>query len=80
MAANDTNIRRPLSFHAVSFGHDVNSSSLRRMAQITLEVQNSVPRDPLLPATANILSSYTETFDTVRLNHSYLMGIDINCS
>jgi hypothetical protein len=69
-AANDTNVRRPLSFHAVSFGHDVNSSSLRRMAQIALEVQNNAPQDPLLPANANIPSSYTEALDTVRLNFS----------
>ncbi|KAN0134230.1 hypothetical protein V8E53_008002 [Lactarius tabidus] len=32
-------VRRSISFHAVSFGADTSSSSLRRMAQITLEVQ-----------------------------------------
>ena len=60
------NSRRPLSLHAVSFGHDAASSSLRRMAQIALEVQNNAPQDPLLPMTASIVSSYTEALDTVR--------------
>ena len=36
------------------------------MAQIAQEVQNNAPRDPLLPANANIPSSYTEALDTVR--------------
>ncbi len=36
------------------------------MTQIALDVQNNAPQDPLLPATANIPSSYTEALDTVR--------------
>jgi hypothetical protein len=67
--SNNTHARRPLSFHAVSFGQDATSSSLRRMAQIALEVQNNAPQDPLLPANANIPSSYTEALDTVRRQH-----------
>ena len=66
--ADNVNARRPLSFHAVSFGHDAASSSLRRMAQIALDVQNNAPQDPLLPATAHVPSSYTEALDTVRGN------------
>jgi len=66
MTSNDVNNRRPLSFHAVSFGQDVASASLRRMAQIALGEQQNAPRDPLLPANANIPSSYTEALDTVR--------------
>lgn len=66
IASNEVDDRRPLSFHTVSFGQDVTSTSLRRMAQIALEVQNNAPRDPLLPANANIPSSYTEALDTVR--------------
>jgi hypothetical protein len=58
-------IRRPISFHAVSFGPDSSSSSLRRMAQIALEVQNDRVNDPLHPAAANVASSYTEALDTV---------------
>jgi len=37
------------------------------MAQIALEVQNNAPHDPLLPAGANVPSSYTEALDTVSL-------------
>jgi hypothetical protein len=65
-SADSLNARRPLSFHTVSFGQDVTSSSLRRMANIALDVQNNAPQDPLLPAAANIPSSYTEALDTVR--------------
>lgn len=37
------------------------------MSQIALDVQqNNAPQDPMLPATANIPSSYTEALDTVR--------------
>jgi len=63
---------KPLSFHAVSFGHDSTSSSLRRMAQIALEVQNNAPRDPLAPAAAIVHSSYAEALDTVRLAETFL--------
>ncbi|KAI0297435.1 hypothetical protein BC826DRAFT_166673 [Russula brevipes] len=63
---------RPLSLHAVSFGQNSTSSSLRRMAQIASDVQNRAPQDPLLPATANVPSSYTEALDTVRLAETFL--------
>jgi hypothetical protein len=68
---DNANARRPLSLHAVSFGQDSTSSSLRRMAQIASDVQNSAPQDPLLPATANVPSSYTEALDTVRSNITF---------
>ena len=58
-------IRRPVSFHAVSFGPEAWSSYLRRMAQIALEVQNDRANDPLHPTGANVPSSYTEALDTV---------------
>jgi hypothetical protein len=63
--------------HAVSFGQDANSTSLRRMADIALEVQNNAPQDPLLPATANIPSSYTEALDTVSCTLSTLCQWEI---
>jgi len=63
---------RPISFHAVSFGPEYSSSSLRRMAQIALEVQNDRVNDPLHPAAANVSSSYTEALDTVRLAETFL--------
>ncbi|KAF8270133.1 hypothetical protein EI94DRAFT_1572289 [Lactarius quietus] len=63
---------RPLSFHAVSFGQDSTSSSLRRMAQIASEVQHNAPHDPLLPTAANVPSSYAEALDTVHLAETFL--------
>ncbi|KAG2136636.1 hypothetical protein DEU56DRAFT_857679 [Suillus clintonianus] len=61
-----------LSFHSVSFGRDVNSSSLRRMFQIALEAQNNAPRDPLARAAATIASTYSEALDTVQLAETFL--------
>ena len=66
LPSNDVDTRRPLSFHSVSFGRNTSSSSLRRMAQIALQVQNNAPQDPLRPAAAAIPSSYTEALDSVR--------------
>ncbi|KAF7308315.1 VWFA domain-containing protein [Mycena chlorophos] len=63
---------KPLSFHAVSFGPAHSSDSLRRMAQVALEVQSNAPRDPLVPAAATIASSYSEALDTVRLAETFL--------
>ena len=50
------------------------------MAQVALEVQNTAPQDPLLPATASVPSSYTEALDTVRDQWLllYPRGIDVN--
>ena len=39
---------------------------LRRMAEIARDAQNNAPRDPLAPAAATVLSSYTQALDTVR--------------
>jgi hypothetical protein len=64
--AESINARRPLSFHAVSFGPNAAPSSLRKMAQIALDVQNNAPQDPLHPPTASVPSSYTAALDTVR--------------
>lgn len=36
------------------------------MAEIARDAQNSVPSDPLVPAAATVLSSYTRALDTVR--------------
>ena len=48
---------------------------LRRMAEIAQDAQNNVPRNSLTPASATILSSYTEALDTVRLHDSgYIDG------
>ena len=37
------------------------------MAQIALDVQQNAPRDTLLPANANVPSSYTEALDMVHI-------------
>ncbi|KAG1809694.1 uncharacterized protein BJ212DRAFT_1484392 [Suillus subaureus] len=63
---------KALSFHAVSFGSDTTSTSLRRMTQIALDIQNNAPRDPLAPATATVASSYTQALDTVQLAETFL--------
>lgn len=72
----DSVIRKPLSFHAVSFGPDRASSSLRRMAQIALDIQRNAPRDPLTPAAAMVESSFSVALDTVRI--SVLLCSDIS--
>ncbi|KAH8986525.1 hypothetical protein EDB86DRAFT_2809505 [Lactarius hatsudake] len=61
---------KPLSFHSVSFGQDSWSSSLRRMAQLALKIQNNAPRDRG-PATS-IASAFTVALDTVQLAETFL--------
>ncbi|KAG1886418.1 uncharacterized protein F5891DRAFT_1082392 [Suillus fuscotomentosus] len=63
---------KALSFHAVSFGPDRASTSLRRMTQIALDIQNNAPRDPLAPPAATVASSYTQALDTVQLAETFL--------
>ena len=58
-------LRKPLSFHAVSFGNAKSAHILQRMAQLALEIQDNAPQDPLLPAASVIPSSYTTALDTV---------------
>ncbi|KAF9531678.1 hypothetical protein CPB83DRAFT_848544 [Crepidotus variabilis] len=61
---------KPLSFHGVSFGSS--NHILRRMVQIAREIETSVPRDPLLPQTAFVESSFAEALDSVRLAETFL--------
>jgi hypothetical protein len=61
----DNFVRKPLSFHSVSFGEDASSTTLRRMADIALEIQNNAPRGVVLPAAANVPSYFTTALDTV---------------
>lgn len=63
---------RPLSFHAVCFGKETSFHSLRRWAQIALDIQTDGVKCPLSPAT--VPSSYTEAPDSVRLTET-LLGI-----
>ncbi|KAL1684093.1 hypothetical protein EV122DRAFT_200466 [Schizophyllum commune] len=59
-----------LSFHSVSFGP--RNEVLRRMAHIARDVQARAPRDPALPPTAYVESSYAEALDSVRLAETFL--------
>jgi len=63
---------KPLSFHAVSFGQDSQSTRLRRMAHIARDAQNNAPPDPLAPAAAMVLSSYSQALDTTQLAETFL--------
>jgi hypothetical protein len=60
--------RKPLSFHTVSFGP--HNEVLRRMAQVSREVEATAPRDPLLPPDAHVESSYSAALDSVRFSRS----------
>ena len=48
------------------------------MAQIALDIQSSVPRDPLLPQAASVESSFAEALDSVS-HCSKLSGFGTNC-
>ncbi|KAG8836422.1 hypothetical protein FRC18_011419 [Serendipita sp. 400] len=62
---------KPLSFHSVSFGRDVNSQSLRRMSTIANEVYATAPRDPLVPP-GGTPCSFNEAIDTIQLTTTFL--------
>jgi hypothetical protein len=62
--------RKPLSFHAVSFGEDASETTLRRMADLALNLQNNAPR----PAPATVPSSFATALNTVS---THVSGIDI---
>lgn len=55
--------RKPLSFHAVSFGSS--NASLQRMVHIALEVQNNAKADPALTNASIIDSSFSLALDSV---------------
>ncbi|KAG8219200.1 hypothetical protein J3R82DRAFT_13 [Butyriboletus roseoflavus] len=63
---------KAVSFHSVSFGPEGSSWYLRRMVDIARDAQNNAPRDLLAPATATVLSSYTQALDTVQLAQTFL--------
>jgi len=61
---------KPLSFHSISFGPDTSSSSLRRMANLALGIQNNAPRNARSPPSAP--SSFAVALDTVQLAETFL--------
>jgi hypothetical protein len=79
LTAHSSN-RKPLSFQAIFFGKDVWAPTLRRMAQLALDIQNNAPDDPSFPATARMPSSFTTALDTVstRVTNTHLEISDNN--
>jgi len=57
--------RKPLSFHAVSFGEDAAEATLRRMAYLALNLQNNPPNDTSRPVQETVPSSFATALDTV---------------
>jgi hypothetical protein len=66
--------RKGLSFYTVSFGPEVSSQSLRRMAQIATEVYQRAPRDPLAPVGQDSCS-FSRAIDTVRNSLSFSFSL-----
>ncbi|KAG8962040.1 hypothetical protein FRC05_005627 [Tulasnella sp. 425] len=60
---------KPLSFHAVSFGKDSSSASLRRMVAVAEKVVQDDPRDQLAPV---VPCSYSDAADTIRLAETFI--------
>ncbi|KAG8926003.1 hypothetical protein FRC01_009457, partial [Tulasnella sp. 417] len=69
MSNNWSTDRKPLSFHAVSFGQDSSSTSLRRMITVAERVAQDAPRDPLSPV---VPCSYSDAMDTIRLAETFI--------
>lgn len=62
-------LRKPLAFHAVSFGQDTQAYYLRRMAAIADEVYAAAPKDPLAPSGFKACT-YASALDTAsHFNH-----------
>ena len=57
----DLSRRKSLSFHSISFGPDASASSLRRMADLALGIQNNNPQMP-----PSVPSSFSVALNTVR--------------
>ncbi|KAI6111765.1 hypothetical protein EDD17DRAFT_1480234, partial [Pisolithus thermaeus] len=72
LCRSSVRLGKAVSFHAVSFGPDASSRSLRRMTEIAIDAQNNAPRDPLAPAAATVMSSYNQALDSVQLAETFL--------
>ena len=57
-------------FHAISFGPDGQTESLRRMVQIATEIHDAAPRDPFAPL--DTPCPYNEALDTLRHSNQLL--------
>ncbi|KAG8921722.1 hypothetical protein FRC02_012397, partial [Tulasnella sp. 418] len=63
-------LSKPLSFHAVSFGDNRWSQSLRRMVTIADQVSKNAPKDPLAPQP--VPCGYTDAMDSIKLAETFL--------
>jgi len=61
--------RKPLSFHAVSFGQECSNYTLRQMAELALEIQNDALPGRMPPT---LPSSFTTALDTVSILIPYI--------
>ena len=61
-------------FHAVSFGLEGSLMYLCCMANIALNVENNVPRDPLMPASVIVPLSYMQALDMMHMHISWFPG------
>ena len=73
-AIANSSSRKPLSFHAVSFGPDASASTLRTMVDLAVGIQNTGPYDPLRLAAETVPSSFTTALDSVSARDP---GIDV---
>ncbi|KAG8960525.1 hypothetical protein FRC03_006451 [Tulasnella sp. 419] len=60
---------KPLSLHAISFGRDRDSQSLRYMARVTGEIAKKAPRDPM---TRPAECTYSDASSTLQLTETFL--------
>lgn len=60
--------RQPLALHAVSFGPDSRSSTLRRMVDISREVYRSAPQNSLGPSAPSEACTFSRALNTVRFD------------
>jgi hypothetical protein len=65
--------RKALSLQAISFGRNSKSWTLRRMAQIVLEIQRTAPPGAVAPTDTNVLSAYSVALDTVSKPAKFLL-------
>lgn len=61
---DDTYLRMPLSFHAVSFGTRSYMGKIRKLVEIAQEVEKSAPRNSL---TTSVPSTFSEALDSVNI-------------
>ena len=76
MSNSYSSSRKPLSFHAVSFGPDASASTLPTMVDLAVGIQNAGPYDPLRLA-AETVSSYFTTALLVDSVSARVPGIDV---